>query len=495
MSTGADSVKPGRLRRIITWPVRHWRWAVAGFVCLAALYALVDQVLMKRLATQLDRLRAAGRPATFAELGVGMLPPTENAAPLYRAAGKNTEAVLSGSREEDLRERLANATTCPRHWRDDDRDYALLTEEEKQAIAGEMQAMDPELVRVLDARTMPGCEFGNYASLSGAAASPAAVLPDLAVVRSLARNLAYKAVWEAEQGNTEEALKWVAANLRLANDLTGDPLLVTGLVRVAVASIAIDSLERILHERELPETVPGELYTELDALRDRKKLAHFLDGERCFSAAYTANPQTAGNLFTRVFYYAPGAAGLNEVTSILADAVEEEDYAKRRELLTPLEKYGANAVPQQGASGPNPLLQKKGAGLLQKKAAGPFSGGFTAPWNMMVKITAPALVRATEAFERQAAQAELARLALAINAFRRDTGTYPEALEQLAPRYLPELPRDPYSGDAFIYTKDESGFLLYSVGPNGTDDDGVALTGPGGVRGDILWCGGLKPEP
>ncbi|HNZ19635.1 MAG TPA: hypothetical protein PLB67_15120 [Candidatus Hydrogenedentes bacterium] len=488
MPTDADSVRPGRLRRIITSPFRHWRWAVAGLVGLAAVYAAVDQVLMKRLAVQLDRLRAAGRPATFAELGVGNLPPAENAAPLYRAAGKNTEAVLSGAREADLRERLVNATTCPRHAQDDDHDYSLLTEAEKQAIAGEMRAMAPELARVLDARTMPGCEFGNYASLSGAAASPAAVLPDLAVVRSLARNLAYKAVWEAEQGNTEEALTWVAANLRLANDLTGDPLLVTGLVRVAVASIAVDSLERILHERDLPENVPAELYAELDALRDRKKLAHFLDGERCFAAAYTANPQTAGNFFTRVFYYAPGAAGLNEVTSMLAEAVEEEDCAKRRELLTPLEKYGANAVPQQGASGPNPLLQKK-------NVAGPFSGGFTAPWNMMVEITAPALVRAAEAFERQAAQAEMARVALAIKAFRRDTGTYPETLDDLAPRYLPELPRDPYSGQDFIYTRDESGFLLYSVGPNGTDDGGLTLTGPGGARGDILWCGGLKPEP
>ena len=160
MPTDADSVRPGRLRRIITSPFRHWRWAVAGLVGLAAVYAAVDQVLMKRLAVQLDRLRAAGRPATFAELGVGNLPPAENAAPLYRAAGKNTEAVLSGAREADLRERLVNATTCPRHAQDDDHDYSLLTEAEKQEIAGEMRAMEPELARVLDL-SITGSTGGN----------------------------------------------------------------------------------------------------------------------------------------------------------------------------------------------------------------------------------------------------------------------------------------------------------------------------------------------
>lgn len=473
------SPKRGRLRRWL-------RWVLVAVVCLLAVYAIIDQVVMKKLAGQLDRFREMGRPATFEEMGVGTLPPAENAAPLYRATAKKMNDTFLTVGAEDLRERFADVTTCERHRKDDGRDYAPLSDEELRVIGVHLQALEPALATLSGVRTMPGCEFGNYAVPGGAATNPAAVLPDLAEVRVVARNVAYKAVWEAEQGNTEEALKWVAVNMRLANDLTGDPLLITGLVRAAVASIAVDSLERILHERELPENVPAELYAELDVLRDRKKLAHFLDGERCFTAAYTASPQTAGNFITRVFYVS-GAAGLNEVTSILAEAVEEEDYAKRRELLTPLEKYGANAFPQQGASGPNPLIQKKGSG--------PFSGGFTAPWNMMVKATAPALVRAVEAFERQAAQAGLARVALAITAFRRDMGAYPETLGELAPRYLPELPRDPYSGEDFIYTKDESGFLLYSVGPNGMDDGGLTLTGPGGLRGDILWCGGLEPEP
>ena len=451
--------------RVVSWPFRHWRWLAVALVCLLAVYAAIDQLLMKRLAAQLDRLREAGRPATFAELGVGNLPPMENAALIYRAAGQNIEAALAATGREELRERFADVTACARRRKDDNRNYAPLSEDELRVIEAHMLAMEPELAKVLEARAMPGCEFGNYASLTGPAANPAAVLPDLAVVRDLARNIAYKAVWEAEQGNTEEALKWVAVNMRLANDLKGDPLLITGLVHAAAASIALNSLERILHGHELPSAVPKELYAELEALRERENLVRFIDGERCFVAAYSGRPQAGRNLLTRVFYYTPGVTALNGVASTLAEALQEEDYAKRRALMAPLEAIDAK------------------------------QGRFVLPWKAMVQITAPALVRASQAFERHIALADLARIALAIKTFQRDTGKYPEILGQLAPQYLENLPLDTFSGNSYIYKTDESGFLLYSVGPNGMDDAGMPLTGSGGLQGDIVWCGGIEPAP
>ncbi|MFO7973922.1 MAG: hypothetical protein R6V12_04730 [Candidatus Hydrogenedentota bacterium] len=459
--------------RAISWPFRRWRWVVAGILCLLAIYAVTDQLLMKKLARQSQRFREEGRPTTFAEMGLGNLPPSENAALIYRSAVQSMKTALSG--HEHLRQRFIDITTCPRHRKEDDGDYTPLSQRELRTIESHIQALAPALEKVREARTMPGCEFGNYAVLSGAATNPAAVLPDLGNVRVIARNLAYKAVWEAQQGNTEEALKWVAANMRLANDLTGDPLLITGLVRVAVASMAVDSLERILHDRELPENVPEELYAELAGLRDRENLARFIDGERCFVAAHAASPQVG--YFARVFYYSPGLANIYEVTSILANALEEEDYARRCELLAPLEAYKATPTSQQSLL---PMKKRGATGLL---------GGFTAPWNMMAEVTAPALVKAADAFERLIALADLARIALAIKAFHRDTDNYPESLSRLVPAYLETLPRDPFSGSDFIYRADETGFLLYSVGPDLDDDGGMPFDK---LHGDIVWCGGLQ---
>jgi hypothetical protein len=45
-------------------------------------------------------------------------------------------------------------------------------------------------------------------------------------------------------------------------------------------------------------------------------------------------------------------------------------------------------------------------------------------------------------------------------------------LEALAPKYLAEVPGDLFSGKPLIYRPSEKGYLLYSVGVNGQDDQG-----------------------
>jgi hypothetical protein len=42
----------------------------------------------------------------------------------------------------------------------------------------------------------------------------------------------------------------------------------------------------------------------------------------------------------------------------------------------------------------------------------------------------------------------------------------------LAPKYLKRIPSDLFSGQALIYRPNEDGYLLYSVGVNGKDEDG-----------------------
>ena len=96
---------------------------------------------------------------------------------------------------------------------------------------------------------------------------------------------------------------------------------------------------------------------------------------------------------------------------------------------------------------------------------------------MIGEITTDLLGPATEAWRtsqvRFQTDISLNRLMFALEAYRRDhAGNYPVALEDLRERYLAEIPLDPFSGEAFRYVLEEAGFLLYSVGPNGIDDEG-----------------------
>ncbi len=61
----------------------------------------------------------------------------------------------------------------------------------------------------------------------------------------------------------------------------------------------------------------------------------------------------------------------------------------------------------------------------------------------------------------------------AINMYVQDNGRAPDSLEQLRPRYLKELPSDPFSGKDFLYKKDQDEWRLWSVGMNLKDDGGV----------------------
>jgi hypothetical protein len=77
---------------------------------------------------------------------------------------------------------------------------------------------------------------------------------------------------------------------------------------------------------------------------------------------------------------------------------------------------------------------------------------------------------------RSEAQAQtffnLACLALALAGYRHDNGHFPKTLAELRLRYIAQIPKDPFSDGNLHYTLEGDGYLLYSVGPNGTDDGG-----------------------
>ena len=59
-----------------------------------------------------------------------------------------------------------------------------------------------------------------------------------------------------------------------------------------------------------------------------------------------------------------------------------------------------------------------------------------------------------------------------LGAFRAEHDAYPDALDELSPDYLIEIPLDPFLDAPFHYQRTESGYQLYSVGNNMTDDGG-----------------------
>jgi hypothetical protein len=92
--------------------------------------------------------------------------------------------------------------------------------------------------------------------------------------------------------------------------------------------------------------------------------------------------------------------------------------------------------------------------------------------DLMMALLVPAVMKVQQAADRTEQIHRNLHLAFALAAYKADKGAYPKKLGVLAPKYLPSVPTDLFSGKALIYRPSENGYLLYSVGVNGRDDDG-----------------------
>ncbi len=70
----------------------------------------------------------------------------------------------------------------------------------------------------------------------------------------------------------------------------------------------------------------------------------------------------------------------------------------------------------------------------------------------------------------------LAITSLALAAFHDEAGSYPAALDDLVPKYLPEVPTDLFTDQPVIYRQTDGGYLLYSAGINARDDGGATAS-------------------
>ena len=72
--------------------------------------------------------------------------------------------------------------------------------------------------------------------------------------------------------------------------------------------------------------------------------------------------------------------------------------------------------------------------------------------------------------------------AAAVRAYRLKHGFYPATLDEAG---VSDLDHDPFTGGRFVYKPSQKGFLLYSVGENGQDDDGWRMPERLGGDGDL----------
>jgi hypothetical protein len=118
------------------------------------------------------------------------------------------------------------------------------------------------------------------------------------------------------------------------------------------------------------------------------------------------------------------------------------------------------------------------------------------PFSKVAAVGTPNILKALQVVAQTQTAANEARLACALERYRRTQGKYPAHLDELVPEFLDKLPHDLITGQPLHYKRAAPDkFLLYSNGWDETDDGGIpdwtanssGSSASGHRSGDWVW--------
>jgi len=109
-------------------------------------------------------------------------------------------------------------------------------------------------------------------------------------------------------------------------------------------------------------------------------------------------------------------------------------------------------------------------------------------FHLLADIAIPNYSKAFQTVAYNQTRVNQAQIACALERYYLANKSYPKALDALVPQFIEKIPYDIIGGEPLHYRRTNDGkFLLYSIGWNETDDDGLPGTLADVKRGDWVW--------
>ena len=395
------------------------RLKVVGLFFVVLVAAIVVALLALNLVGVSKLAGRGGAIPNAADIVYPELTDSENAAFLYRAAWRELEATPEGAYTQTSRllSRYVDTMLAKAGVSEDAED--TLSESDLEFVSLLLAEAEPAFDLLLQVRATKACLFLKDHSPEAAFENLDHTLQTIKLMRDLARYVAARALWEAEQGNTDAALDWLTTGLHLTNDLSDDSVLIGALLRISIGNLMLSSAQGILYNHPLLEPIPQALLDELDDLRDRR---HYGDSLRREGALSEALQKSQGLPWSPLFAIERG--NYLETLGGFIEAVEENDYADRTRRL-------------------NGLWD----GITRSTT------GFLKFIHMYESILMPALMSSDYSLETLIAKSDLLELGLSLRADEQTHGAFPDTLAELTPEYLAAIREDPLNGKEYIYEK------------------------------------------
>ena len=332
-----------------------------------------------------------------------------------------------------------------------------------QAVLYAFEGRRAVLDQITEAARRPRAQYDlRYAD------GPNALLPHLAIHKSMAGKLRTRSAARVAAGDTAGAAEDIDTILRLA-ELTGeDPVLIGYLVRVAIQSSAFSAFWDGTSQHAWSDTQLAAFQRRFEGLKQRDSLVQAFRGERLFGKTCfelmregRLNPETLDAMDG-------GGDGFSGGAMPKAWLLQNQAYHSR--VMDQVVDALQRCDPERGIAAKGSIWETE---RIDQTVFDTANRRFH-PYRILTHMLLPSLAKVHAKADRSLTTSRLAITVAALERHRLATGTYPKSLDDLVPRFLVAVPLDPMDGQPLRYRLNADGtFTLYSVGPNHDDDHGV----------------------
>lgn len=390
---------------------------------------IAQESLPGKISGQLVTIKKAGYPVTLDELDKWYTAPAD---------GTNSASVFAVAFSSLRTSTLGSVKVPPR--------ATAMTADTKQTIAD------------LVTENQPAIELLHKAAVSGKCRYPIDLkkgvnteLPHLVKLRDSGRLLLLSAASSLEQGEAEASLQSITDTLGVAHSLEDEPMIISQLVRIALKKLSVSGLERILSQRELSAAQLAKTASAFERAECPMGLHRAFVGERCSGISlFQMSTQNRAAVLSKTlegevrFKEDPQSLD-GDFLFFLRIVASEVEVAK---LPYPKRLQAAKDVRPEIIRSARAQKYLVSAQLL------------------------PAFGSAVERDAENVALSRAARMALAVERFRLANQKLPENIDAIAPKFLDVIPTDPFDGKPLRFKKLTQGYVVYSIGKDGKDNDG-----------------------
>jgi hypothetical protein len=304
--------------------------------------------------------------------------------------------------------------------------------------------MQKDAAAIIEARKLAGLPQGRY-PVEWTRTALERQPPHVTLPRDVVWLLHTDVCMRTAEGDYDGALTSCRAAWNAARSFGDEPFFPSQKIRLSCRASTILSLERVLAQGQ-----PSP-----DALKALIAALLLEDGEPIVLTAWRGERAA---LFDLMAAHRDG-----ELKNGMSMEMSRRDVAARAmQVATQMIEIAKGPAAEQ-----TPRLRELAASLDSGKEAE------TSASDAMAKSTLSSLYGFRQMYLRQQARLRCAAAALAAEVYRQThRGRWPATLQELAPDLLPEVPFDPFDGEALRFQVQAESVIIYSVGPDGVDDGG-----------------------